>query len=253
MLAQGLQYARPGAAVCLGAPLFLRGRCTVLAKGLHERYGDDALRYLESDPFQLARDVRGIGFRVADRIAQALGLATDSPTRVDAGVTHCGREATVQGHSAVKSLVLRDRACDLLRVDEDAIAESLSRLLGDGFLEVEPAEGEEIYIFDPELRAAEVRVAEKVAALALAEREVWEVPDHPESLGAAQRAAVEAALMVAGAASVYAYPPGAANTCKNWNWCMLSLFVAFTGAIAAVDGIVVNLSQHAPVKTRWRA
>ena len=44
----------------------------------------------------------------------------------------------------------------------------------------------------PELRAAEVRVAEKVAALALAEREVWEVPDHPESLGAAQRAAVEA-------------------------------------------------------------
>ena len=64
-----------------------------------------------------------------------------------------------------------------------------------------------------------------------------------------KRAAVEAALMVAGAASVYAYPPGAANTCKNWNWCMLSLFVAFTGAIAAVDGIVVNLSQHAPVKT----
>jgi exodeoxyribonuclease V alpha subunit len=163
-----------------------------LAKGLHERYGDDALRYLESDPFQLARDVRGIGFRVADRIAQALGLATDSPTRVDAGVSHCVREAMQQGHSALKSLVLRDRTCDLLRVDEDAIAESLSRLLGDGLLEAEPAEGEEIYIFDPELRAAEVRVAEKVAALALAERKVWEVPEHPESLGAAQRAAVEA-------------------------------------------------------------
>jgi exodeoxyribonuclease V alpha subunit len=163
-----------------------------LAKSLHARYGDDALLHLESDPFQLARDVRGIGFRVADRIAQALGLASDSPTRVDAGVTHCVREATQQGHCALMSLVLRDRACDLLRVDEDAIAESLSRLFADGFLEAEAAEGEEIYVFDPEMRAAEQRVAKKIAALALSDRSIWEVPPHPENLGAAQRAAVEA-------------------------------------------------------------
>lgn len=164
---------------------------TRLAKTLHDRYGDAALQHLEQDPFRLAREVRGIGFKVADRIARALGLSLDAPTRIDAGIVHCMHELAGRGHTAVESRILGRHAVDLLAVEEDVVADGLARLLQDELLAYEPAHEDELYIFDPLVRDAEVRVAGTLAALALAPCEQWRVPPHPEHLGDSQRSAVE--------------------------------------------------------------
>ncbi|MDH5507251.1 MAG: AAA family ATPase, partial [Anaerolineae bacterium] len=66
---------------------------------------------------QLARDIFGVGFKTADKIAQALGLPADHPTRIEAGVVYLLEEMTYQGHTFLPRLELIARACDLLNVD----------------------------------------------------------------------------------------------------------------------------------------
>ena len=63
--------------------VFLQGHglSTGLAVKIYKRYGDDSLAVVNNDPYQLARDIWGIGFRTADKIARALGLPLDAPTR----------------------------------------------------------------------------------------------------------------------------------------------------------------------------
>lgn len=165
---------------------------TRLARTLHERYAEAALQHLEQDPFRLAREVRGIGFKVADRIARALGLSMEAPARVDAGLVHVVREATSRGHCAMESRVLGRQASELLSISEDDVADGLARLLEDEILVHEPADGDELYIFDPMVRDAEIKFATTLGELALAPRDPWSVPEHPEHLGEAQRRAVEA-------------------------------------------------------------
>ena len=68
--------------------VFLQGHgvSTGLAVKIYKQYGDDSLNIVRTDPYQLARDIWGIGFRTADKIAQALGLPADAPTRLEAGL-----------------------------------------------------------------------------------------------------------------------------------------------------------------------
>ncbi len=68
--------------------LFLHshGVTTGLAVKIYKTYGDDALQILRENPYQLAEDIRGIGFKTADKIARALGLPEDHPSRLRAGL-----------------------------------------------------------------------------------------------------------------------------------------------------------------------
>ena len=70
--------------------LFLQshGVTTGLAVKIYKAYGDDALHVVQEDPYRLARDIWGVGFKTADKIAHNLGLAPDAPSRVQAGVAY---------------------------------------------------------------------------------------------------------------------------------------------------------------------
>lgn len=68
------------------------------AARIYQRYGTGSVGRVREDPYQLARDVAGIGFLSADRIAAALGIAPDSPRRVEAGVLHGLDRASDAGH-----------------------------------------------------------------------------------------------------------------------------------------------------------
>lgn len=114
--------------------LFLHGHgvSTNLAIKIYKQYGDSALQIVKSDPYRLARDIFGIGFKTADGIAKALGLPDDHPSRIEAGVIYALHEMIDDGHVYSPTRILAKRAVELLGVPEDLIPPALGRLTGDG-------------------------------------------------------------------------------------------------------------------------
>ncbi len=93
---------------------------------IFKTYGEEAIAKVQADPYCLARDIRGIGFKTADAIAERLGVAVDSALRARAGVEFTLQELTRDGHCACPLADLAKKASELLGVPigiaEDAIA-----------------------------------------------------------------------------------------------------------------------------------
>lgn len=104
------------------------GVSTSLAVRIYKRFGDDATRIVRQEPFRLAREVWGIGFRTADTIAQAVGIARDAPARVQAGVLHALAAAAEAGHTLVPEAELTSQAAALLGVPPTQVPEALAAL-----------------------------------------------------------------------------------------------------------------------------
>ena len=113
--------------------LFLHshGVSTNLGIKIYKQYGDEALPIVQSDPYRLARDIYGVGFKTADRIAQALGLPSDHPSRIEAGVIYTLNEKTDDGNVYTPRQTLIERAAELLSVPQDLIPPALERLAQD--------------------------------------------------------------------------------------------------------------------------
>ncbi len=90
------------------------GASLALANRIVEKYDDKAAAMLERHPYRLALDVRGIGFRTADRLASNLGLSADHPERVQAGVVHQLESLAEGGHVRVARDDLVQRSQELL-------------------------------------------------------------------------------------------------------------------------------------------
>lgn len=87
------------------------------ANRIYRHYGQKAVSIIRENPYQLARDVRGIGFIAADNIAQKAGLAPNDPRRIAAAVEHSLHEARTEGHVYLPEDILEDRCKNLLRDD----------------------------------------------------------------------------------------------------------------------------------------
>jgi exodeoxyribonuclease V alpha subunit len=108
--------------------LYGHGVSTNLAVKIYKTYGDKALETVQKNPYQLERDIYGVGFKTADRIAQALGLAADHPSRIEAGIVFALNEMINDGHVYAPKDLLAQRAVELLVVSNDLIAPALERL-----------------------------------------------------------------------------------------------------------------------------
>ena len=110
--------------------LFLQGHGvnTGLAVKIYKQYGDAAIDLVQSDPYRLAQDIYGIGFKTADKIAHDLGLPHDAPSRVAAGVVYMLSTFTDQGHVFAPQSVLIHDASELLDVQPDQVLTSLDTL-----------------------------------------------------------------------------------------------------------------------------
>jgi exodeoxyribonuclease V alpha subunit len=110
--------------------LFLQSHniSTGLAVRIYKQYGDDALAVVQSDPYRLARDVYGIGFITADKIARELGIAHDAPERVAAGVAYTLSQAADDGSVYLPAGELSRRACELLEVQPAQIGDAIRAL-----------------------------------------------------------------------------------------------------------------------------
>ncbi len=104
------------------------GVSTNLAVKIYKTYGDDALQVVQEDPYRLARDIWGVGFKTADQVAQHLGLPSDAPSRVQAGVAYALSQLADQGHVYVPEEELVSEAAPLLEVDPGLIREAIGEL-----------------------------------------------------------------------------------------------------------------------------
>ena len=110
--------------------LFLHsyGISTNLAVKIYKQYGDQALEVVKHDPYRMARDIHGVGFKTADRIAQALGLPGEHPSRIEAGVVYVLNEMTSDGHVFVPQPDLVEQSAGLLGVPAEMIPAAIGRL-----------------------------------------------------------------------------------------------------------------------------
>lgn len=148
--------------------LFLHsnGVGTSRAVRIYKTYGEQAIEKVRANPYLLARDIQGIGFRSADQIAQKMGVPPDSLLRASAGIEHVLLEATGNGHCALPEAALKERALELLVLaDSRIVDQALDRSLAQADLAVE-AIGAERLVFLPRLRDAEAGIAGRLRALA---------------------------------------------------------------------------------------
>ena len=111
--------------------LFLQtyGVTPSFANRIYKRYGDNAISLIQANPYRLAIDIHGIGFKSADTIAQRLGVPTNSPQRAEAGILHYLAESAGDGHVCIpREAMLRDVE-SLLGVDRLPVEEALATLI----------------------------------------------------------------------------------------------------------------------------
>ena len=145
--------------------LHSHGVSTHFAAKIFERYGDDAIRVVRTNPYQLAIDIRGVGFLTADRIARELGIDLHSPARAEAGLLHCLGEKVGDGHVFVPDDELYVAAEELLGVDRALLERSLVALQARRAVTVEDGVSGPDRIFLPWLSAAEIGAATALRAL----------------------------------------------------------------------------------------
>jgi exodeoxyribonuclease V alpha subunit len=110
------------------------GVSTSLAVRIYQRFGNDSARIVAQEPYRLAREVWGIGFKTADKIARAVGIAEDAPARLEAGVLHALGVAAEEGHTLLPQQELLGQAVALLAVAPEGVAAATTALLGTGEL-----------------------------------------------------------------------------------------------------------------------
>ena len=141
------------------------GISTSRALRVFKLYGEEAIARVRANPYLLARDIPGIGFKTADAVGQKLGFGHDSILRARGGLQHVLSEATGEGHTALPRAMLLAAAAELLGVDEAVVSGALEREVADGQLTIEEI-GSETMVFLPALRAAESTIAETLTRLA---------------------------------------------------------------------------------------
>ena len=110
--------------------LFLqeKGVSPTFAVKIYKTYGDKSIATVEQNPYRLAQDIRGIGFKTADKIAQQLGVELDSEQRLEAGLLHTLSEATEFGHLYLPEPKLLTSAAEILVVETEKIAPVLENM-----------------------------------------------------------------------------------------------------------------------------
>jgi exodeoxyribonuclease V alpha subunit len=120
--------------------LFLQSHnvSTSHAVRIFKAYGDASIDVVRSDPYRLAQEVYGIGFLTADKIARDLGLAPDSPQRVQAGIAYTLSQMADEGHVYAPQGELIHESTRILEVAPDLVAQGIESLAADSTVRVEP-------------------------------------------------------------------------------------------------------------------
>ena len=111
---------------------------TNLAVKIFKTHGNEALEVLRQNPYRLEQDIYGVGFKTADRIARDLGLPSDHPSRIEAGLAYVLEQSQSDGHVFLPEALLLEKATDLLGVDSGLLYGGLERLIAEERIQREP-------------------------------------------------------------------------------------------------------------------
>ena len=145
--------------------LHSHGVGTARAVRIFKTYGADAIQVMTENPYRLARDIRGIGFKTADAIAMKLGIEKTAMVRVRAGISYALTEAMDEGHCGLPTDELVPLAEKLLEVAGELVRTALELELTEGTV-IADRVGDIPCVFLAGLHRAERTVAERLIRLA---------------------------------------------------------------------------------------
>ncbi len=141
--------------------LHSHGVGTARAVRIFKTYGSDAVQVMTENPYRLARDIRGIGFKTADAIAMKLGIEKTAMIRVRAGISYALTEAMDDGHCGLPTEELGPLAVELLEVAKELVQTALDLELAEGTV-IAATVGETACVFLAGLYRAEKVIAERI-------------------------------------------------------------------------------------------
>lgn len=142
------------------------GVSTHFAIKIYKTYGAAAIDRVKENPYRLASEVYGIGFKSADAIASALGIPKNAPQRIEAGLIYVLGAAADRGHVYQPRKRLAEEAGEILGAESPPLESALGVLVERGEVVVEPLpESDDQAVYLPPLHAAESGVAERVREL----------------------------------------------------------------------------------------
>lgn len=128
------------------AMLFLQkyGISNALAVKIYQTYGMRLYSVMQENPYLLAEDISGVGFKMADELAGKIGIHTDSDYRIRSGILYALLQGTAEGHTYLPQLQLLERSAELLRLVPEQIEPQLMNLMMDKKLVIKEKDGKRL-------------------------------------------------------------------------------------------------------------
>ncbi len=137
---------------------------------IYKLYGDRSAELLKENPYRLASDIPGIGFLMADRIAEKMGIGKDSPKRLLSGVSYVLLQLRGAGHVCLPLPLFLDKCSEILNIDRDAAEKALSSAISLMTVCVRKSKDGTEMVYDPAMLRCEEEFPALLARLASVQR-----------------------------------------------------------------------------------
>lgn len=118
-----------------------------LAVKIYQEYGPKTYQVVQENPYQMADDIAGVGFKIADEIASRIGIHAGSDYRIRSGLLYVLQQAAGEGHTCLPKELLLHRTADLLRVEESDIEVQMMNLCMDRKLIIKETNGQTLVFY----------------------------------------------------------------------------------------------------------
>ena len=137
-----------------------------LGAKIYQKYGQSLYSVLQENPYRLAEDITGIGFRIADEIAGRIGIQPDSEYRIRSGILYTLQQASGDGHMCVPKDMLAEKAAQLLMIDSGFMEKHLTDLSLDRKI-ILREEDDETFVYPAVHYYTELNTARMLCALSV--------------------------------------------------------------------------------------
>ena len=152
------------------AMIFLQkyGISTTTGVKIYQRYKEKMYQVIQENPYRLADDIPGVGFKMADEIAARVGIHLDSDYRIKCGISYCLQQAATEGHIYLPKKILMDRAGELLGLLEEQMEKHLMDLAIERKVIIKEKEGN-VIVYGSQYYFMELQIAKKLYDLNVSE------------------------------------------------------------------------------------
>lgn len=141
---------------------------------IYKKYGSETVNKIKENPYRLSEDIYGIGFKMADKIAQSMGIDPNSMYRISAGIKFKLMEFSGSGHTYVPKEILVKQSVNLLQVQKELVEEGITRLAINQEIHIEVFDDIQCIYYMP-FYYAEANVSKKIIEISQANVEKLDV------------------------------------------------------------------------------